>query len=974
MNFDRGFSWGRRVKSTSATHGEFGLHTVVSKAPDAIDCVDVVAIHGLNGHYLNTWTDEKSGVNWLKDILPQVVQSARVMSFSYNSMLQFSKSTSDIFTFGQQLLESLIAERNTIVETQRPIIFICHSLGGLVFKQAFVRVDESNRYMTLRKSFSAVLFFGTPHRGSDIAAWATFAARLLALASLGRNTNAQLSKDLEPGSRKMQLITSSFLEKCARHKLEIASCYETHKMGFLSTLVVDRDSAVLGIPNKEVEIPMESDHRSICRFSHLSEPRFQPIAARLRFFVKAAMRQNSSLIPSLMQSLETSNYKAQRSLNPDPVKGTCTWILDHPKYQSWLEATGPPLLWISADPGCGKSVLASFIIDTFASMSKTTGLNVCYFFFKSDNTEQGSVVNGVKALLHQLYTQQMDLAATGLAHLQGNDLENVEKLWEVFAMSAERGSAKKTVCILDGLDECEPKSLRLLLGCISAFLTAKTNGRAPSPKNTTAQSSGLKILVTSRPDNQIKVAFERQPRSQSEKPLRVTTLRLRGEDQPDEISSDVTKVIMSSIEDLVERGLPAKLLERVQSELIARADRTFLWVALILRLLEQKVEAGASRRELDQVLKTRDIYDIYSQLLASSPDSPRARKMLNIILAAMQALTLEQMSIALAVVPETSILGRSPTATPPSPSMLTFDEVEEDISFPLENHVKSLCGHFVRIIRNKLYLVHETAREFLLVSRELQMIPRPLPDRPARGFGGEDGSAGTTLVLDSALTSTTADTEDEPFQHSFSLLEARALLLQICTTYLYCLAKSSGSSEKGQPSAVTEPFLQYAAKSWVGHFHQVQHRLHSKDLRYFQNLCHPLFPGFSVWIREFWLPRLPDHPGGLPLDAIQDYYVNMFELDLAQLDDQEAGDADINTEDTDDEEGTRQYGPKQRRGDPESYIPIDDLALLPREMYSSNPESLLRSNFFPLQVDQAGLISLDFSNSRGPSILSRGHV
>ena len=123
------------AESSTARHADYGLHTIVAKTPNATECIDIVAIHGLNGHYLNTWTDEKSKINWLKAFVPEIVPAARVMSFSYNSMLQFSKSTSDVVTFGQQLLECLNAERESMEESQRPIIFICHSLGGLVFKQ-----------------------------------------------------------------------------------------------------------------------------------------------------------------------------------------------------------------------------------------------------------------------------------------------------------------------------------------------------------------------------------------------------------------------------------------------------------------------------------------------------------------------------------------------------------------------------------------------------------------------------------------------------------------------------------------------------------------------------------------------------------------------------------------------------------------------------------------------------------------------
>jgi hypothetical protein len=85
----------------------FGLHTFISKDASAPEVVDIVAVHGLNGNYTDTWTDEKVGVNWLRDCLApktypghrSVPLFARVMTFSYNSGIQFSKLVSDISDF-----------------------------------------------------------------------------------------------------------------------------------------------------------------------------------------------------------------------------------------------------------------------------------------------------------------------------------------------------------------------------------------------------------------------------------------------------------------------------------------------------------------------------------------------------------------------------------------------------------------------------------------------------------------------------------------------------------------------------------------------------------------------------------------------------------------------------------------------------------------------------------------------------------
>ncbi|KAK4182866.1 ankyrin repeat protein [Podospora australis] len=1025
--------WSSFLSSRRKPGGEpdYGLHVLVPSPRPASDTknptVDIVAIHGLNGDYLTTWTDKNSGVNWLVDILPICVAAySRVMSFSYNSSLQFSKSAADVSTFAHQLLESLLAERKTKEERNRPVIFICHSLGGLVFKRAYLLADESQNYAGLRKKIKGVMFFGTPHRGSSVAGWATMAARVLAASSLRTSTNTRLSKDLEPGSEKLRYISESFRYRALRDRLQIVSCYETEKLGFMNTLVVDRESAVLELPEIETVIPVQGDHRSICRFLNVEANRFKPVAARIQELSESAVKSGWEEGPkpaskldlkdmqeelvSVVTRLDTTDYAAHRARNPVAIRGTCQWVVEHPKFEGWLSSSETPLLWISGDPGCGKSVLASFLVERLTEMSKTTRLNVCYFFCKADDLAQSNPVRAIQSLLHQLLTQRSGLVTTADYYLRKDNLnlEDINNLWSMLVLLADRDINRRTICILDGIDECEPKSRKQLLGAISGFLHSEgltvesqaTNSSAIIEETGDLPLSGLKIIVTSRPENQIKVAFEKMPRATdlADDPLavRAAMIRLRGEDETDAISQDVTTVIKSKINDLIESGLPPVLMETVQDKLIARADRTFLWVSLILGLLEEKVEAGASRRELDDVLNTREIFDIYTRLLESRSNSPRARKMLSIILAATRALTLDEISVALAVPPQNqSLLNQS--RSPLQAGTLSMTDIEYDMVLPAENHVKSLCGHFVRIIREKVYLVHETAREFLLV------LSSTSPKEQHRLFPAMGGS---TSPVDANVR--------EPaqvvlYQHSFRLIEARALLLEICVTYLYSLAQDlmrTGGSES-TAAISTKPFLRYVAHSWTVHFRQIKHRLYSEDLWYFHGLCHPLFPAFKSWTEEY---RPSDghgyhYPTAVTDDAVQDFYITRCNLELrfarrlkngvVPLRDQHHSDADSNDEtnpearavlehsspdsdDVDEDEDGENDGDEDTNDDEDEdedplltvhatrrrpiRLPSDKEGGSNSSLHGlySNPTSL-PNHRLPLRVDAAGMLSLDFA-------------
>jgi hypothetical protein len=107
--------------------------------------VDLVAVHGLNvlgktnAFGVRTWTwtgirdkGEEEEVLWLKDLLPQQLPNARVLLFGYNSAIGLNTSTSGLSGAAENLLARLRVKRQN--DTQRPIIFLAHSLGGIVIK------------------------------------------------------------------------------------------------------------------------------------------------------------------------------------------------------------------------------------------------------------------------------------------------------------------------------------------------------------------------------------------------------------------------------------------------------------------------------------------------------------------------------------------------------------------------------------------------------------------------------------------------------------------------------------------------------------------------------------------------------------------------------------------------------------------------------------------------------------------------
>lgn len=113
--------------------------------------------------------------------------------------------------------------------------------------------------------------------------------------------------------------------------------------------------------------------------------------------IERNMKQYEKLIQSLF-----SNYEEQKNFNPKRVPGTCEWFLESEKFRDWRDATDSRMLWVAADPGCGKSVLSRCLIDEHRVSNSMMGSTITYFFFKDGLEGRQNPENALKAIVHQL--------------------------------------------------------------------------------------------------------------------------------------------------------------------------------------------------------------------------------------------------------------------------------------------------------------------------------------------------------------------------------------------------------------------------------------------------------------------------------------------------------------------------------------------------------------------------------------------
>jgi hypothetical protein len=80
------------------------------------------------------------------------------------------------------------------------------------------------RYQQLFLRIQAVVFCGTPHRGSNAATWAKLADNLIAVAFM--DANSRLLSDLQVDSKVLDLIQENFLKTLHQASIRVHSFQE----------------------------------------------------------------------------------------------------------------------------------------------------------------------------------------------------------------------------------------------------------------------------------------------------------------------------------------------------------------------------------------------------------------------------------------------------------------------------------------------------------------------------------------------------------------------------------------------------------------------------------------------------------------------------------------------------------------------------------------------------------------------------
>lgn len=226
--------------------------------------LDVVFVHGLGDNDIDCWQQKNKPdtywPTWLAADLPDI----QIWMLRYGAAKFWFQSVA------QALPDRAVSVLSFMVDNHlgdRDLVFVCHSLGGLVIKQV-LQISEVRRDPRLKPISPAtrgIVFLATPHSGSNVAVVAKF----LGIAS---KATAGLTTD-DPWLR---LLNGWYRDNAPHFGWKTRAFHETLPTG--PALVVGNSSA-----DPQVEgvicVGVDANHSDICKMAKPRGPVYEGVKA-----------------------------------------------------------------------------------------------------------------------------------------------------------------------------------------------------------------------------------------------------------------------------------------------------------------------------------------------------------------------------------------------------------------------------------------------------------------------------------------------------------------------------------------------------------------------------------------------------------------------------------------------------------------------------------------------------------------------
>ncbi|KAI1452157.1 hypothetical protein F4805DRAFT_448633 [Annulohypoxylon moriforme] len=601
--------------------------------------IDIVFVPGLGAHPEESWKSESTGFNWTTDGLIRDFPRARILLYMYESAWTGSLKVKQFMSnIAMTLLNGLKSKRGDRIQ-RRPIVFIGHSMGGLVIAKAITIADSRrDKFPVMFEAIAAAIFFGTPFNGAAAASAAAMYAYYAE--KIGTASSSKLLDLMKPGDEGLRELKHEFMRLVGKlnPKIELLCFYEEQptdfsKMAGLPSLFglskavipksfadfVTRDSATL--PGVE-EQGLAANHRDLVKFDGPKDDKWnQFVKDPLKKIIHGAQlavknRLNSvrdidrSMINGIMEVLDGAQVSKKRRTLAQTFAPS-SWITKETEYKEWLYdpdvnendhiSRNTECLWIRGPEGRGKtsaSLAAVDEIERIREKDTSQGPILLAYFFCDPAADYSTAEDLLKSLITQLINQQEILASYAKSFAKKKGEENlsrarvtVENLWQTLQdMLTDEFIGSKVVFVLNNLHVLPEDwdSTIKLMKYLREELQNNTNG-------SDSKRVPTRWMITSRKAHNIAEALKVEG---------VRLIDLEDDKYGDQVQTALRKRAKERVATLEKEKSYNKALAYFASSLIGKRAQNTQWIDITCIQLQELPQAESDlkvRRVLEKM-------------------------------------------------------------------------------------------------------------------------------------------------------------------------------------------------------------------------------------------------------------------------------------------------------------------------------------------------------------------------------------
>jgi hypothetical protein len=295
----------------------------------------------------------------------------------------------------------------------------------------------------------------------------------------------------------------------------------------------------------------------------------------------------------LLDSLRFEQIDARQMTIKTAHAKTCRWLLKCEQYLDWLDTTKLDehhgFLWIKGKAGTGKSTLMKFALVN-ARKTMKDHIMLSFFFNARGEDIEKSTIGTYRSLLLQLLERLpalqsvFDSLSLSTSKLTAEHQWNVETLKTLLEQAIRSLGDSPVVCFIDALDECEEEQVRDMIQFFEHI-------------GDLAVSNGIRFQVcfSSRHYPYITIRHGLE-------------LVLEGQEGH---SQDITHYVETEL-----KIGKSKTAQRVRAELQEKASGIFMWVVLVVGILNKESDRGqvhTLQRKLREI--PGDLHELFRDIL-----------------------------------------------------------------------------------------------------------------------------------------------------------------------------------------------------------------------------------------------------------------------------------------------------------------------------------------------------------------------